>query len=137
MTDKDVWQYFDGLPTAYVATVKEGRPQVRPLTVVHVAGRLYILTGTDSNKVKQVRADPNFELCITWKDGDSHGYVRAEGMAEIVEDPAEKSAVAKVAPYFDTYWKGSDDPSYTLLRMRMETIHLMRPTEMEEVTIEV
>ena len=137
MVDDEIWSYFDGMPTAYVATVAEGRPQVRPLTVMHVDGRLYTLTGTESNKVKQIRTDPRFELCITWKDGESTGYVRAEGEAEIVEDPAERAAAADAAPYFDTYWNGADDPTYTLLHMRMETIHLMRPNEMEEVTINV
>ena len=137
MVDDEVWSYFDGMPTAFVATVQDGKPQVRPLTVMHIAGHLYVLTGTGSNKVKQIRSDPRFELCITWKDGESFGYVRAEGNAVIIEDPSEKEAAAKAAPYFDTYWKGADDPAYTLLRLKMETIHLMRPNEMEEVTIEV
>ncbi len=137
MVDDDVWKYFDGMPTAYVATVADGWPQVRPLTVMHVAGRLYILTGANSNKIKQLGSEPRFELVIPLSEGENNGYLRAMGKGEIVTDMSEKAAAAKASPYFDTYWTGHDDPDYALIRLRLDVIHLMRPGEMDETEIVV
>ena len=131
-TAKEVFGHFDGLPTASLATLDNGRPRVRPVTVVHHDGNLFVLTGTGSKKVRQLRADPRFEICIGLKSGKNEGYLRADGRSEIVKDAALKAAVAKATPYFRTYWKSTDDPSYTLLRLRLKNINLMRPGDMEE-----
>lgn len=136
-TAKEVFGHLGGFPTASLATLDNGRPRVRPVTLVHKDGSLFVLTGSGSKKVRQLRADPRYEICVALKSGKNEGYLRADGRSEVVKDAALKAAVAKATPFFGTYWKSVNDPSYALIRLHVKNVNLMRPGEMEETRFEV
>ena len=82
----EVFQRFDGLPEIELATVEGDQPKVRPVMLMHFDKKLYVATGTESNKVNQIRGNPKMEFCLRLPEGENVGYVRAAGTAEIVDN---------------------------------------------------
>ena len=65
----------------YLATADGDKPKVRPFGTAHIfEGRLYIQTGKSKNVSKQIKANPNVEVCA-FKDG---AWLRVSG--KLVED---------------------------------------------------
>jgi len=117
--------------TVYLATIDDNVPRVRPVTLVYLADEFWVLTDSKSGKIKQIMKNPNIELCYTMGDGKDVGYVRFSGKAKIMENKEIKEKIAKKVGYFKTYWKGSDDPNFTLLRIKAEEVDYMRVGEIE------
>ncbi|MCK4717143.1 MAG: pyridoxamine 5'-phosphate oxidase family protein [Thermoplasmata archaeon] len=127
---KEIWSSIEPMMMAYLAT-KDGQfPRVRPVTPIHAEEKLWILTGTESAKISQIRADPNVEVCYPLGEGESQGYVRIAGNAEIVEGRDTKNRIAGLTPFFDMHWKSTEDPNYTLLNIHAKEIEFIKPGEM-------
>jgi len=114
-----------------LATVDAEGPHVRPVTLIEFDNAYWIETGTTSSKVRQIRDNPNVELCLVFTDGTNSGYIRLAGRAEIVTDGVIRESVSSHTEFFADYWSGPDDPSFTLLRIDPSTVEYMRPGEME------
>jgi uncharacterized pyridoxamine 5'-phosphate oxidase family protein len=130
----ETWGHFREYQTVYFATLEEGKPRLRPVTLAHLEERWWILTGTGDAKVGQLRKCPWFELCLPLEDGDQHGYVRAKGTAGIVDDFATKALIAERCAYFKKYWEGPHDLTFTLVELRFEGLEWLRPGENKAVT---
>ncbi len=131
---KEVFERFDGFPVVDLATADEGQPRVRPVTLLYLDGRFYVATGTGSNKVKQIQRNPRVEFCLRVSEGENIGYVRAAGAAQVVVDTDTYRSVAERCTFFKEYWKGPDDPTYTLIELKVEEIEYLRPGEFETHT---
>lgn len=125
----EIWKRFKDYPHVFLATQEDDQPRIRPLTLVNFDQRLWILTGTRSAKVRQLRENPKIEFCLLFKEGEHHGYIRAAGSAEITSDRETKVKVAKHCDFFDEHWESLDDPNYTLLELKLEEIEYLRPKE--------
>jgi uncharacterized pyridoxamine 5'-phosphate oxidase family protein len=78
---KEVYDFLKKSGTYYLATVEGNKPRVRPFGTVDIfENKLYIQTGKSKNVSKQIRANPNIEICAM-ADGK---WIRIEGAA--VED---------------------------------------------------
>jgi uncharacterized pyridoxamine 5'-phosphate oxidase family protein len=126
----EVFKRFDGLPEIELATVDGDEPKVRPVMLMHLDKKLYVATGTGSNKVKQIKGNPKMEFCLRLPEGENVGYVRAAGTAEIVEDMGTKSSVAERCPFFKQFWETPEDPTYTLIQLHAKEIEYMKPGQM-------
>ncbi len=126
---KKVWKCFKDFQDIYLATSEGNLPRLRPVTLVWLGGRFWILTGTNNAKVQQIRKNPKVEFCLPIEKKDRRGYVRAAGLARIIQDKKTKSAVAKHCDFFSEYWKGPDDPNYTLLEILIHEIEYVSPDE--------
>jgi len=124
---EEVWKYFKDFEDIYLTTCEGGQPRIRPVTLVHLDERFWVLTGTDNAKVRQIRKNPKVEFCLPIQKKDRRGYVRAAGLAKITQDRALKSKVAKHCDFFREYWKGPNDPNYTLLEILIHEIEYVRP----------
>ena len=82
---KKIWANFDEYRVVYLATSEKNRPQLRPVTLVFVDSRFYILTGTDDAKVKQIKENAMVELCLPLECGENTGYARMSGKAIIID----------------------------------------------------
>ena len=76
-----VLKFLDDAETYYLATAEGDQPRVRPFgTALIYKDRLYIQTGKAKPVSKQLKANPNAEICA-FKDGK---WLRIAG--ELVED---------------------------------------------------
>jgi len=124
---EEVWKHFKDFENIYLTTCEGAQPRVRPVTLVHLDERFWVLTGTDNAKVRQIRKNPKVEFCLPIQKKDRRGYVRAAGLAKITQDRALKSKVAKYCDFFRKYWNGLNDPNYTLLEILIHEIEYVRP----------
>jgi uncharacterized pyridoxamine 5'-phosphate oxidase family protein len=78
---KEVYDFLKKCETYYLATIDGDKPRVRPFgTVAIFENRLYIQTGKVKNVSRQIKANPNIEICAM-TDGK---WIRIE--AVLVED---------------------------------------------------
>jgi len=124
---QEVWALFKPKQTVGLATVEDGAPRVRPVTVIHHERELYVATGSADAKVRQLRANPSFEFYFLVGGRESQGSVRASGRAEFVTDPATRRAAADMMPYFAEFWQTPDDPRFVLLRLHVDAFEYLRP----------
>lgn len=125
----EVWRRFKDYPHIFLATQENDQPRVRLVTLVNVDQRFWILTGTRSAKVKQIRENPKIEFCLLFEEGEHNGYIRAAGLAKIISDRETKVKVAKHCDFFSEHWESLDDPNYTLLELKLNEIEYLRPKE--------
>jgi uncharacterized pyridoxamine 5'-phosphate oxidase family protein len=79
---QEVYEFLKKCGTYYLATVDGNKPRVRPFGTVDIfENRLYIQTGKVKNVSKQIKANPNVELCAMSPDNK---WIRLEAVA--VED---------------------------------------------------
>ena len=125
-------QVLSGETRAFLATIEDNQPRLRPITVVNSQGNLYILTGT--RKVQQIRVNSNVELVSLVRHGDNAGYIRLTGSAIIVEDDAIRKRLAEEVSFFGTYWSESDDRDYTLIVIEPVRVAYLKPGDTDEIT---
>ena len=82
----EIWGHFNGEPHVFLATIDNDQPRVRPVTLIHLKEELFITTGSHDAKVRQIRQNPKTEFCLLLEKDESKGTLRAECVAEIVDD---------------------------------------------------
>jgi general stress protein 26 len=125
----EIWRRFKDYPHIFLATRENDQPRIRPVTLVNFDQRFWVLTGTHSAKVRQIRENPKMEFCLLFEEGENHGYIRAAGSAKIISDRETKVNVAKHCDFFSEHWESLDDPNYTLLELKPDEIEYLRPKE--------
>ena len=64
----DCYKFLKKADTYFLATVENGEPRVRPFGTVNIfEGKLYVQTGKSKSVFQQLAANPNVELCATYK----------------------------------------------------------------------
>jgi len=126
---REVWEHLKDRQSAYLATAEGDQPRVRPVTLLDVDEKFWIATGTRSQKARQIRRNPNVEICIPLGDQESSGYIRIAGVASVVHEDALRQSIGEKFGYFGQFWSDSEDADYTLLRIRRVEIEYMRPGE--------
>ena len=117
-------EIFDDAPISYLATVcEQERPHVRPM-VWHMLedGRLWSATFRDSNKVKQIAANPRVELCLM--DGRMR-HARVIGTARIIDGAEQRLSLWELSEQLRQYFKGPDDPRFVIVEIAPTEILLM------------
>lgn len=127
---KEIWDFFSDYQGIYLSTAEDNRPSVRPVTLAYMDSRFWVFTGTNDAKVRQIRSNPRIEFCMNLKKGEHSGYVRASGRAEIVLDKETRMKIAERCEYYKKYWDDLDDPTYTLLEIKIEELEYLKPGEM-------
>lgn len=128
---EEVWKQFRDYQPVFLATSDADQPRVRPVTLICLEEKFWIVTGTNDSKVKQIQKNPRIEICLFLKEGDKRGYVRIAGLAKIIQDRQTKTRIAKLCKFFNDFWKSPDDPSYTLIRFSNNEVEYLRPDEIE------
>lgn len=127
---EEVLNHFKDYQIVYLATAEGDQPKVRPVTLLYFDKKFWITTGTDNAKVNQIKANPKMEFCLLIEEQKKQGYIRAAGLAKIVQDKKIKEKIAKNCDFFSSYFKSPDDPNYTLLEMQVADIEYLRPDEL-------
>ena len=123
------------MQVVYLSTYDGTFPRVRPMSLMMIDSRFFILTGSSEAKIDQIRENGNVEVCIPFDNEKGNGYIRAKGVIFIIEDRAVKNMVAERTPYFKQYWPGPDDPDFALLELEPDEIEFMSPGDNSSVHI--
>lgn len=98
----------------------DGRLVSRPLGTQQVEfdGDLWFATGADSEKVAEIKANP--QVNVAYASSGRNTYVSVSGKASIV---ADKAKIADLwSPAMDIFFPGGkDDPNLRLIRVRAES----------------
>ena len=101
-----------------VATMEEGRPFVRIVNAYFEDGAFYTVTYALSNKMRQIKANPEVAVCGEWFTahgiGENLGYVRDEQNTAIMAKLRETFAA-----WYDNGHTNEDDPNTCILRVRL------------------
>ncbi|UCF70717.1 MAG: pyridoxamine 5'-phosphate oxidase family protein [candidate division WOR-3 bacterium] len=128
---KEVWSCFKDMQVIYLATVDGDVPRVRPVTLIHYDKKMWITTGSDNNKIKQIMANNKIEFCLLLKAEETSGYIRGTGTAEVITDVKTRTLIAENTPFFKEFWKDTNDPGYALLRIHPRDIEYLKPGAMQ------
>jgi general stress protein 26 len=125
---KEVWSYFKNMQTVFLATSDDEQARVRPVTMIHFNKKLWVGTSAGCSKVKQLKRNNKAEFCLYIEQGEQkQGYVRGLCSVDIIDDEELKKQLADQMPYFKYFWKGYDDPKYTLLQFNLKEIEFLNP----------
>ena len=111
---------FGGDTPISLATLDGGRPAVRIVNSHYEDGAFYTVTYALSNKMRQIKANPEIAVCGEWFTaqgvGENLGHVCDEQNAEIM---------AKLREIFASWYTNGhvdeNDPNTCLLRIRLTT----------------
>lgn len=111
-----------------LATIDGTRPRVRPMTLIYLDRRFWMVTSASSGKVMQIRQNANVEFTYKFDENGEDRCIRVLGKAEIIEDNETKPSIAKRIRFFEDYWSGPEDPDYTLLEVLPEELQYVTPS---------
>ena len=129
---KDIAQKMRKLDIATLVTVAEdGSLAARPMSNngdVDFDGKSYYFTYEESDKVKQIAANPQVQLAF---EGNDNLYVAVTGQAELIRDKAEfeKHWVDELDPWFE---QGTDTPGMVLVCVKATQAKYWQDLEMGE-----
>ena len=110
-----------GMHVAMLTTQGEdGRLFSRPLGVAEIEfdGDMWFATGYDSEKVREIEANPQVNVAFASKDNGT--YISVSGAASVVRDRAEIER--RWVPGMGVYFKqGKDDPNVCLIRVNAQS----------------
>jgi len=132
---QEVWKSFSGEPHIFLATIEGDQPRVRPVTLIHIQNKLFVTTGSNDAKVKQIKQNPKTEFCLMLEKEERKGTIRAECEARIVENKDIKAEVYNNISFAKEFWKSPEDPNYTLIWLQPNVFEYMKPGSVQAVEI--
>ena len=110
-----------------VGTVDANKPKIRPMTLIYLDKRFWLITDTKSAKVGQIQNNPNVEFCLVFTEDDLDCCLRFSGVVGIRKDQESRTKIANHCDFFNRHWKNADDPNFTLLEVYPKEIEYVRP----------
>jgi len=135
--NKELRAHLKKLQVVHFASSEYGQPRVRPVTLIYFDDKLFIATGSEDAKIKQVKHNNQVELCLTIKDEKSTGYIRFTGICTVIDDIQTKAYVMKEAEFIKQFWATADAPGFALLEITPEHAEYMPLGKMEAVHFEI
>ena len=115
-----------------LATIDEIRPRVRPMTLIYLDRRFWMVTSTSSNKVIQIKQNANVEFTYQFNENSEDCCIRILGKAKIIKDKKTKTSIAKRIGFFNNYWSSPENPDYTLLEILPDELQYVAPSGMKQ-----
>jgi uncharacterized pyridoxamine 5'-phosphate oxidase family protein len=132
---QEIWQKFVELQHVFLATVDGNQPRLRPVTLIRLKDRLFVATGAEDAKVRQIKQNPKVEFCLLLEEGENKGTIRAECTAELVKDGKVKAEAYGRVPFMKEFWSNPEDPSYALIELRPTGYEYMRLGSMQAMKV--
>jgi general stress protein 26 len=118
----EVWPLFEAGGLAHLSTLDGDQPRVRMMALTARNQNLWVVTRTGDDKVDQIGKNSKVEFTFAVPGKERTGCLRATAEAIIVEDQRSRDEIASVIPWFTAYWKSSEDPNFTLIRLDLKKI---------------
>ena len=117
MTTDEIWSYFEKANMAHLATMDGTQPRVRIMALIKHDKKLYTLTHTSWNKVRQITENNKVEFTSGVNGENGVGVLRTTAIAHIVENLETRQKIAEIIPWFTEYWDSPDDDNFTLIEL--------------------
>jgi general stress protein 26 len=114
-----------------LATIDGIQPRVRPMTLINLDRRFWMVTSTSSSKVIQIKQNSNVEFTYQFNENSEDCCIRILGKAKIIKDKKTKTSIAKRIYFFNNYWSSPEDPDYTLLEILPDELQYVAPSGMK------
>ena len=137
MALSEVWPLFEAGGLIHLSTLDGDHPRVRMMALTVHDQKLWVVTRTSDDKVGQLRRNPNVEFTFAVPGKERTGCLRATAEARTVDDHDRRDDVASAIPWFTGYWKSSEDPNYTLIRLDLKRILFDHHETSSKYTIEL
>jgi general stress protein 26 len=118
-----------------LATLDGIRPRVRPMTLIYLDRRFWMVTSTSSNKVIQIKQNANVEFTYQFNENSEDCCIRILGKAKIIKDKKTKTSIAKRIGFFNNYWSSPENPDYTLLEILPDELQYVAPSGMKQFRV--
>ena len=103
------------------ATTEIKQPRVRPMTLIHLGGKFYMITGArggkNAKKLQQIRENPRFEYYLTLKGNEMDGFIRGMGKTWEQGDFETKKMIYDKITWAANFFDKVDHPDYVLLEL--------------------
>ncbi|UCD43923.1 MAG: pyridoxamine 5'-phosphate oxidase family protein [Candidatus Bathyarchaeota archaeon] len=136
----DLQSHFAKEQVVHLATAEGNQPRVRPVTLIHLDGRFYVITGArggvNAAKLAQIRNNPKVEYYLTVKGEGSNGFIRGEGTATIVDEGETKVRLHGEIEWASSYFPTPDHPDYVLLEFHPKGYSYRKPGTADIVKLE-
>jgi uncharacterized pyridoxamine 5'-phosphate oxidase family protein len=116
---KLAWDSLKDCQVVFLATVDDGCPRVRPVTLMRKGNDLYTVSMLETGKVSQIQKNCNAEFAFSLPDMGFNA-IRVECRAELVEDAKVRAEVY-------------DSPQHALIRLIPIRFTVLMPPEFENV----
>jgi uncharacterized pyridoxamine 5'-phosphate oxidase family protein len=132
--------WFRFQQVVYLATAEGDQPRVRPVSLIKLSGRFYVVTGArggvNAEKLKQIRANPKVEYYLPLQRNGSNGFIRGEGTASVVDDPVTRERLHREVEWARDYFPTVDHPDYVLLEIKDSVYSFREPGTTEIIRVE-
>jgi len=112
-------------PVGSIATLKDGKPWVRYMVMQPQEDlTFYTATFALTRKIGQIKKNRSIHVAFGFDPKNwALPFVNVEGDAEVLTDPITKNKCWK--DEFKQYYKGPDDPNYTVIKITPRIIEYM------------
>lgn len=114
-----------------LATIDGTRPRVRPMTLINLDRRFWMMTSSSSDKVTQIKQNSSVEFTYQFNENSEDCCIRILGKAKIIEDKKIKTSIAKRIYFFNNHWSSPEDSDYTLLEILPDELQYVAPSGMK------
>ncbi len=133
--EEAIKKYHESCKVCFLATCEGDRPRLRPMSPLAVDGRVvWMATWAASEKMAQLAANPNVELC--YMDAD-HNHLRLRGTVEVCDDAETKRRLWEGYPLLARFFQSPKDPQYVLLKFTAAQAMVMQSMSREYQTLQV
>lgn len=137
MSYEDLWPFLEEVDFIHLATIENGLPRVRMMATTKYDNKLWVVTWTHWDKVRQLKENNRIEFSAPFRVEGGIGCARGIGTAEIVADEVTRKQIADNISWFEDYWGKPNNPEYTVIRLNPEIILLDHPLERNKYTIKM
>jgi len=130
---KNALSHFQDFQYMVLGTINGNSPRVRPVTLIYLDSKFWVMTDTNSEKVEQIRRNPNVEFCKVFSENNVDFCLRVSGVANIVMDLEAKTKIANYCDFFYKHWQSVNDPKYTLLEIHPTDIIFVKPDKVTRI----
>jgi pyridoxamine 5'-phosphate oxidase len=124
MDFNDCLKFANENQVCFLATCEVGNPRVRCMGFWFAdESGFYFQSGTTKDLVKQIRINPNVEVCFYKASGMIGETMRVSGIAEFVEDIELKKKVISDRPFLKSFGLDYDNPVLMIFRIARGKAH--------------
>jgi pyridoxamine 5'-phosphate oxidase len=124
MDFKDCVKFANDVKICYLATEDKGKPRVRALGMWFADDTgFYLQTATMKDLYRQLKANPNVEMCF-YRPGDNSGtMMRVEGAVEFLDDKELRRKVIEDRPFLKMFGLTPDSPELIIFKVGKGQAH--------------
>ncbi len=120
-----------------IATCYQNQARVRSMSLLKFENKLYIVTGKQSSKYKELLENDSFELYLTFEEDLPFWYIRIRGHAIFMNDQTLKHRIYSEFAWIKEYWDNEENPLFTVIECQPTAIEYMKKGSMESEIYEM